>query len=575
MDPLDSPMKTRLELPWTGERLVPYHFGDTAVEHLHRYAFALEYVGGKEVLDIACGEGYGTYLLSDVAANVIGVDISADVIAHAIGKYGNRISFRQGSCIDIPLNNSSVDAVVSFETLEHIAEHELMLREVKRVLRTDGILIISTPDKLFCSDLPKNNNPFHVKELYREAFICLMESYFKRVLIFNQKICHTSVLAPTAGAPLTGFRHYLGDFRSVRHGGEIMGPLFNLAVATDCELSLPSNVSLFQGLDIPTEVEKQLVESRAAQATLIGELADSRAALTKTRKDLENLQCQFDKLQRPPAGDKTLALGIVTYNNSAVQLARLTRSIELSAARFCDGKRDVRVYSIDCGYPAEWVSTAIQQYCLAPGGNLGFGRAMNLLMAKAFDTHGVSSFLCVNPDGVLHIDLLREMQSYADQYPDSVIEARQFPEEHPKPYDPDTGVTTWASGACMLIPRRIYEAIGGFDENFFMYMEDVDFSWRARTAGFTVRVAPRALFAHSVLDRVVDATAEKHYYLSARYLAYKWQKPQEQGLFERTLLEREYLSVLPPLPSLGNSKPTQNDVAVFEHGFTYAPLRWS
>ncbi len=128
------------ELPWTGERLVPYHTGDTAIEHLHRYAFAREYVYGKNVLDIACGEGYGSHLLSNVAASVIGVDISADVVAHARRKYGegDRVTFREGSCAAIPLPDTSVDAVVSFETLEHIAEHEVMLGEVKRVLRPGG-----------------------------------------------------------------------------------------------------------------------------------------------------------------------------------------------------------------------------------------------------------------------------------------------------------------------------------------------------------------------------------------------------------------------------------------------------
>jgi N-acetylglucosaminyl-diphospho-decaprenol L-rhamnosyltransferase len=300
------------------------------------------------------------------------------------------------------------------------------------------------------------------------------------------------------------------------------------------------------------------------------DFSDLKAAHMNQTNELVNRPV-LDNLQN--SRPVTLALGIVTYNNSARQLARLLRSIELSTTQLNDGN-DVRLYSIDCGFPSDWATSAIPRYCVPPAGNLGFGRAMNLLMGLAFDAPGVSSFLCINPDGILHIDLLREMLNCKQQHEDSVIEARQFPEEHPKPYDLDTGVTTWASGACMLIPRQIYETVGGFDENFFMYMEDVDFSWRARNAGFTIRVAPCALFAHSVLDRVVDATVEKQYYLSARYLAYKWRKPQEQELFERTLLGRELVPSLPPLSPLGNSKPLRNEVAVFEHGFTYAPRRW-
>jgi GT2 family glycosyltransferase len=203
---------------------------------------------------------------------------------------------------------------------------------------------------------------------------------------------------------------------------------------------------------------------------------------------------------------------------------------------------------------------------------------MNRLMAKAFADSQVSWFLCINPDGILHRNLLTEVLRCAEQYPDSLIEARQFPEEHPKPYDPYSGLTLWASGACMLIPRRVYEVIAGFDENIFMYMEDVDFSWRARSAGFNVRVAPRALFAHSVLERKPDAAIEKLYYLSHRYLAYKWRRPMEQASYERALLEQGHLATLPPLPSLDHQAaktPMDTSPAIFKYGAAYAPLRWS
>ena len=287
------------------------------------------------------------------------------------------------------------------------------------------------------------------------------------------------------------------------------------------------------------------------------------------------MQERFGRLQISRIGIRILALGIVTYNNSSSQLARLLYSIELASTRLNESEYEARLYTIDCGSPSQWTPITIPQYRSDPMGNLGFGRANNQLMARAFSDPRVSWFLCVNPDGILHVDLIDEMIKCAEQHPGSVVEARQFPEEHPKPYDPQTGLTTWASGACMLIPRKVYEVIGGFDENFFMYMEDVDFSWRARSAGFHIRVAPRALFGHSVLDRQVDAAVEANYYLSGRYLAYKWQRWENQALFERTLLERGYVSTLPSLPALGSSQPVHTDVVAFDHGFAYAPLRWS
>ena len=272
-----------LELPWTGERLVPSVTGDTPVEHLHRYAFAREYVCGKDVLDIACGEGYGSHLLSSVAASVIGVDISPDVIAHAHRKYGgDHLTFVVGSCSAIPLSNSSVDAVVSFETLEHLAEHEQMLTEIKRVLRPDGVLLLSTPDKLHFTDIPGTENPFHVRELYTDEFKNLLSAFFVHVDMLEQKICHVSVLAPTSGLPIAGLRHYLGDFGRLAHTDGIRAPLYNLAVATDADFELLHNVSLFQGRGIPTELEKQLAEARtahaAAEAELGKQLAEARTA---------------------------------------------------------------------------------------------------------------------------------------------------------------------------------------------------------------------------------------------------------------------------------------------------------
>ena len=267
-----SPLSPEFVLPWTGEQLVPSHTGDTAIEHLHRYAFAREYIEGKDVLDIACGEGYGSHMMSNIAANVVGVDISPEVIAHARNRYGDKVTFSVGSCTDIPLSSASVDVVVSFETLEHLAGHEQMLKEVKRVLRPGGVLILSSPDKLNYTILPKTQNPFHVRELSKEEFRSLVEKYFSHCYMFEQKICHGSVLAPTAGLAVTGIRHYMGDFHRLAYTDGIMTPPYNIAVATDDGFELPHTFSLFQGWDIPTELEKNLSDATAAYAVDTGEL---------------------------------------------------------------------------------------------------------------------------------------------------------------------------------------------------------------------------------------------------------------------------------------------------------------
>src|SRR5437762_9292288 len=112
----------RMEIPFTGERFLPGCTGEIAYEHWHRYAFARRFVTGKRVLDAACGEGYGTALLSTVASAIVGVDIDAETVAHASACYGGgaRVRFVEGSCTDLPLSDASIDVVVSFETVEHL-----------------------------------------------------------------------------------------------------------------------------------------------------------------------------------------------------------------------------------------------------------------------------------------------------------------------------------------------------------------------------------------------------------------------------------------------------------------------
>ena len=104
-----------LMLPFTGERYVPELRGTIALEHLHRYAYACQFVEDKVVLDIACGEGYGSEMLARTAQKVYGVDIDKVTVAHAKHKYKSKnLKFIEGSCEKIPLDDHCVDVVVSF-----------------------------------------------------------------------------------------------------------------------------------------------------------------------------------------------------------------------------------------------------------------------------------------------------------------------------------------------------------------------------------------------------------------------------------------------------------------------------
>src|SRR5262249_1995240 len=102
------------------------------------------------------------------------------------------VQFKRGSCAKIPLDNDSIDFVVSFETIEHHDEHKAMMAEIKRVLRPDGLVIISSPDKKEYSILPNYRNPFHVRELFKEEFEDLLRAYFKNVALLSQRIVYGS-----------------------------------------------------------------------------------------------------------------------------------------------------------------------------------------------------------------------------------------------------------------------------------------------------------------------------------------------------------------------------------------------
>jgi O-antigen biosynthesis protein len=228
-------------LAFTGERFHPDRAGEMWFEHWHRYLAVTPLVAGKRVLDIASGEGYGSAQLASVAAMVTGVDVSTDAINHAKAQYAavSNLRFVQGSCDAIPLAAASVDVVVSFETLEHIAEHDAFLREIKRVLTPDGLLIISTPNKAEYTDARGYQNEFHVKELYLAEFETLLAANFSHTKLFGQRNGFHSLIQPLGDTNNQTGMLNIGSMPA--RAGNNPAPLYVIAFASNNQALIDSD----------------------------------------------------------------------------------------------------------------------------------------------------------------------------------------------------------------------------------------------------------------------------------------------------------------------------------------------
>lgn len=156
-------------------------------EHLARYEFASQVVAGRSVLDVACGSGYGSAMLREAGAiRVVGVDVSAEAIDHASRTFGGSgAEFRVGSAERLDLAER-FDAIVSFETIEHLQAPDAFLAGTVRLLAEGGALVISTPVRRSGTLESRPANPFHVREWSEPEFRALLLRYYASVEMLGQ-----------------------------------------------------------------------------------------------------------------------------------------------------------------------------------------------------------------------------------------------------------------------------------------------------------------------------------------------------------------------------------------------------
>jgi ubiquinone/menaquinone biosynthesis C-methylase UbiE len=154
----------RPDLGHGSERQVARRLDGIRRDHRTRYSFASRNIGGGRILDIACGSGYGSFMLgrADPARSVIGADRCAQTVAFARRHYSlPNVSFKCAEALEIS-GADEFDAIVSLETLEHIHEESRFLRVLRRLARSHCTLVVSTPNEHLYPYCP-SFNPHHVR----------------------------------------------------------------------------------------------------------------------------------------------------------------------------------------------------------------------------------------------------------------------------------------------------------------------------------------------------------------------------------------------------------------------------
>lgn len=162
------------------ERMVPEFHENKLIyaEHIIRYLASKLLVKDKIVLDIASGSGYGVKMLAETAKFVYGVDANETAVNYSKKNFsGKNIEYRVGDGESIPLEDDSIDVVVTFETIEHIKNYKKFLDEVDRVLKPDGLLVVSTPNDVEFAE----GNHFHLHEFKYEELVTLLKMHFRNI----------------------------------------------------------------------------------------------------------------------------------------------------------------------------------------------------------------------------------------------------------------------------------------------------------------------------------------------------------------------------------------------------------
>lgn len=238
----------------------------------------------------------------------------------------------------------------------------------------------------------------------------------------------------------------------------------------------------------------------------------------------------------------SIQIQLILYNNRYEEIRKTISSIRNSLI-ISNKFIDLDDISVVCGDSSENMSLTKEEINSLSGilgenvdfkyqffdMNTGYGKGHNLLAKEC----NYEYLLIMNPDILLSPRFFLEILDPFSNNDVGMVEARQTPVEHQKEYNIDTGETEWAVGACIMVRTDIYHKLNGFDsDSFFMYCEDVDFSWRMRLLGYKIIYQPLAVVFHakrlSNTGNWMPTDIEIYYSaVSSLMMAYKWSGDDE------------------------------------------------
>lgn len=251
----------------TGERFIPEGWRGRliSIEHEARYRWAEALARDRDVLDVACGVGYGTSILVRAGARrVLGVDFSDEAVEQARNRVGDPADFLVGDLLNLPCKDDSFDLITCFETIEHVADPGRGLDELRRVLRPGGVLLLSSPNR----DVYIPGNPFHLHEYTPDELEDALSARFAQVRLLRQQNHLGSLICGDDTFTAADLDHPIdADMRKgvAAAAGE---ELYTVAAASDAPLpSLPSLGVLGEVFDVKVWYERALAWEERALVT--------------------------------------------------------------------------------------------------------------------------------------------------------------------------------------------------------------------------------------------------------------------------------------------------------------------